>query len=43
MNIGSIKKYTLSDIGKIAGVSQKTVSRVINNERYVSKETKKRF
>ena len=33
---------TLKDVSKLAGVSIKTVSRVINNSRYVKKETKER-
>jgi LacI family transcriptional regulator len=37
-----IKELTIKDIAKIAGVSTMTVSRVINNERYVKTETKDR-
>ena len=33
---------TLKDVSRLAGVSIKTVSRVINNSRYVKKETKER-
>jgi LacI family transcriptional regulator len=36
------KKYTLRDIAKLANVSFKTVSRVINNEPGVRKETKEK-
>ncbi len=32
-----IKKYTIKDISEIAGVSQRTVSRVINEEEKVRK------
>jgi len=37
-----IKDLTIKDIAKIAGVSTMTVSRVINNEKYVKTETKDR-
>ncbi|MHB1275629.1 MAG: LacI family DNA-binding transcriptional regulator, partial [Candidatus Humimicrobiaceae bacterium] len=37
-----IKYLTIKDIAKIAGVSTMTISRVINNERYVKKDTKDR-
>lgn len=36
-------KYTLEDVSKIAGVSPKTVSRVINNEKYVKEETRRKI
>ena len=35
-----IKNATISDVAKLAGVSMKTVSRVFNNEKYVSKDKK---
>lgn len=38
-----MKRYTLADIGKLAGVSPKTVSRVINNDKYVKDETRKKI
>lgn len=37
-----VKELTIKDIAKIAGVSTMTVSRVINNERYVKTDTKDR-
>lgn len=37
-----MKPVTLEDIAKIAGVSLKTVSRVVNNEKYVSKDTREK-
>ena len=37
-----MKKLTIKDIAKLAGVSFKTVSRVINNEDNVKKETKEK-
>ncbi len=37
-----MKRHTLQDISKIAGVSLKTVSRVVNNEKYVKKETREK-
>jgi len=36
------RNITLKDVSKSAGVSIKTVSRVINNSRYVKKETRER-
>lgn len=36
------KKITISDIAKIAGVSKSTVSHVINQTKYVSKNTKEK-
>lgn len=36
------KKITIKDIAREAGVSFKTVSRVINNEKYVKKDTRNR-
>lgn len=38
-----MKRYTLKDIAKLGGVSPKTVSRVVNNEEYVKKETKEKI
>lgn len=35
-------RATINDVSALAGVSTKTVSRVLNNERYVSKETRRR-
>jgi len=35
-------RLTISDIARLAGVSKKTVSRVINQEPYVGKDTRKR-
>jgi len=37
-----IKRCTIKDIANIAGVSIKTVSRVVNNEKYVKKETREK-
>ncbi|MGQ9617225.1 MAG: LacI family DNA-binding transcriptional regulator [Spirochaetota bacterium] len=37
-----MKNITIKDIARIAGVSQKTVSRVINNEKHVKKDTIKK-
>ncbi|UUZ80470.1 LacI family transcriptional regulator [Paenibacillus sp. P26] len=37
------RKYTLKDIAKLANVSDKTVSRVVNNEGRVKKETKEKI
>lgn len=37
------KSATISDVARLAGVSTKTVSRVFNNEKYVSKEKKKKI
>ena len=36
------KNITIKNVAKIAGVSFKTVSRVINNERYIKEETRKK-
>ena len=36
------KRLTINDIAKLAGVSKKQVSRVINNEAGASRETKER-
>ena len=33
---------TIKEVSKIAGVSFKTVSRVLNNEKHVSEETRRR-
>lgn len=38
-----MKRYTLADVAKIAKVSPKTVSRVINDDKYVKDETKKKI
>ncbi len=38
-----MERTTLKDIAKLAGVSPKTVSRVINNDNYVSKDTKSKI
>ncbi len=38
-----MKRYTLKDIAKMGGVSPKTVSRVVNNEEYVRKETREKI
>jgi LacI family transcriptional regulator len=37
------KSATISDVARLAGVSMKTVSRVFNNEKYVSKEKKEKI
>ena len=37
-----MRRITIADIAKIAGVSIKTVSRVVNEERYVNDKTRKR-
>jgi len=37
-----MNKLTIKDISEIAGVSMMTVSRVINNEKYVKKETREK-
>jgi DNA-binding LacI/PurR family transcriptional regulator len=34
--------YTMRDVGRLAGVSASTVSRVLNNTHYISDETRKR-
>jgi LacI family transcriptional regulator len=36
-------RATIRDVSRVAGVSIKTVSRVLNNEKYVSTETRKRI
>ena len=36
-----MKRITLKDISKLAGVSPKTVSRVVNNSEYISEKTRK--
>ena len=38
-----MKRYTLADIAKLAKVSPKTVSRAINNDKYIKDETKKKI
>jgi LacI family transcriptional regulator len=38
-----MKKYTLKDISKLAGVAPITVSRVINKDKYVKAETKEKI
>ncbi len=38
-----MKRYTLSDVAKMTGFSMKTISRVINNEKHVKEETKKKI
>ena len=35
-----MKEYTIKDIAKIANVSPRTVSRVVNEEKKVKKETR---
>jgi DNA-binding LacI/PurR family transcriptional regulator len=40
-NAGS-KRITLDDVAQLAGVSSQTVSRVVNNHRYVSEDTRRR-
>ncbi|WP_417451331.1 LacI family DNA-binding transcriptional regulator [Kordiimonas sp.] len=37
------KNATMSDVARLAGVSMKTVSRVFNNEKYVSEDKKKKI
>ena len=39
---GQIMKTTITDVAKQAGVSMKTVSRVLNNEPNVAKTTRER-
>jgi LacI family transcriptional regulator len=34
--------YTMRDVGRLAGVSASTVSRVLNNTHYIADETRKR-
>jgi len=38
-----MKRYTLKDIAILTGVTPKTVSRVVNNEKYVKKETREKI
>ncbi len=38
-----LKRYTIKDVAKIAGVSPRTVSRVVNGEGYVKEETKEKI
>src|SRR5438045_6578277 len=40
---GPRKRPTINDIARLAGVSKKTVSRVINASPYVQKETRERI
>src|SRR6201991_2283539 len=40
---GPKKRPTINDIARLAGVSKKTVSRVINESPYVQKETRERI
>ena len=35
-------RVTIKDVSRVAGVSIKTVSRVLNKEKYVREETKRR-
>src|SRR5581483_10380046 len=37
------RRLTITDIARLAGVSKKTVSRVINQEPYVNKATRERI
>jgi LacI family transcriptional regulator len=43
MTDDNTKSATISDVARLAGVSMKTVSRVFNNEKYVSKEKKEKI
>lgn len=43
MTNGKPKNATMSDVARLAGVSMKTVSRVFNNEKYVSEDKKKKI
>ena len=43
MGIVKTKNATMSDVARLAGVSMKTVSRVFNNEKYVSEDKKKKI
>lgn len=38
----NIRRYTVSDVAKVAQVSESTVSRVINNKNWVKEETRKK-
>ena len=38
-----MEKMTTKEIANIAGLSQKTISRVLNNEKYVKDETRKKY
>lgn len=42
MGVGKLKKITIKDVAKLAGVSKATVSRVLNNSKYVSPEVHER-
>ena len=42
MDAMSSKKPTIKDVARLAGVSFKTVSRVVNNEAWVSDDIKTR-
>src|SRR5258708_35769897 len=41
-NVNRARKITIVDVAKAAGVSHATVSRVINNQGYVSDETRRK-